>query len=247
LSDSLKFKNTAIALVAVLVLEALYIFNSVYATNNMPRETINPHIVSQNHSNGHIGIDVSSSLDIEESSFQPSPYSGEELRDVKSLSDSDIQSLLNGTGEAFGGIAKLAELNGYPGPRHVLDITSDLKLTDNQKVEIEMIYESMSRKAKAIGAKIIAIERDMDKAFANKTITEQGLKLLINNSADLYGQIRFVHLSAHIDTVRVLTAEQVQMYNKIRGYDTSGIRNIITSENNYDSNSSDIRQQHSFH
>jgi hypothetical protein len=247
LSDSLKFKNTAIALVAVLVLEALYIFNSVYATNNMPRETINPHIVSQNHSNGHIGIDVLSSLDIEESSFQPSPYSGEELRDVKSLSDSDIQSLLNGTGEAFGGIAKLAELNGYPGPRHVLDITSDLKLTDNQKVEIEMIYESMSRKAKAIGAKIIAIERDMDKAFANKTITEQGLKLLINNSADLYGQIRFVHLSAHIDTVRVLTAEQVQMYNKIRGYDTSGIRNIITSENNYDSNSSDIRQQHSFH
>jgi hypothetical protein len=237
----------AIAVVAVLVLETLFIFNSVYATNNMPRETINPHIVSQNHSNGHIGIDVSSSLDIEESSFQPSPYSGEELRDVKSLSDSDIQSLLNGTGEAFGGIAKLAELNGYPGPRHVLDITSDLKLTDNQKVEIEMIYESMSRKAKAIGAKIIAIERDMDKAFANKTITEQGLKLLINNSADLYGQIRFVHLSAHIDTVRVLTAEQVQMYNKIRGYDTSGIRNIITSENNYDSNSSDIRQQHSFH
>lgn len=238
----------AIAVVAVLVLETLFIFNSVYATNNMPRETINPHIVSQNHSNGHIGIDVSTSLEIEESSFQPSPYSGEELRDVKSLSDSDIQSLLNGTGEAFGGIAKLAELNGYPGPRHVLDIKSDFfMLTDNQKVEIEMIYESMSRKAKAIGAKIIAIERDMDKAFANKTITEQGLKLLIDNSADLYGQIRFVHLSAHIDTVRVLTEEQVEMYNKIRGYDTSGMRNIITSENNYDSNSSDIRQQHSFH
>jgi hypothetical protein len=54
-------------------------------------------------------------------------------------------------------------------------------------VEIETIYESMSHKAKAIGAKIIAIEHDMDKAFANKTITEQGLKLLIDNSADLYG------------------------------------------------------------
>jgi hypothetical protein len=247
LSVSVKFKNTTIALVIVLVLEALFIFNSVYATNNLPRETINPHIVSKNHSNGHIGKDVSSSLDIGESSFQPSPYSAEEVRDVKSLSGRDNQSLLNGTGEAFGGIAKLAELNGYPGPRHVLDITSDLKLTDNQNVEIEMIYESMSRKAKAIGVKIIAIERDMDKAFANKTITEQGLKLLIDNSADLYGQIRFVHLSAHIDTVSVLTVEQVQMYNKIRGYDTSGIRNIITPENNYASNSSDMRQQYSFH
>jgi hypothetical protein len=213
----------------------------------MPSETINSHIVSHNYSKGSIGIDIPSSLDIAESSFQPSPFSGEEVRDVKSLSDRDIQSLLNGTGEAFGGIAKLAELNGYPGPRHVLDITSDLKLTDNQKVEIEMIYESMFRKAKVLGAKIIVVERDMDKAFANKAITEQGLKLLVENSADLYGQIRFVHLSAHIDTVRVLTLEQVQMYNKISGYDTSGIQNIITSENNYDSNSSDIRQQHSFH
>jgi len=58
LSDSLKFKNTAFALVAVLVLEVLFIFNSVYATNNMPGQTITPHIASQNHSNGHVGRDV---------------------------------------------------------------------------------------------------------------------------------------------------------------------------------------------
>jgi hypothetical protein len=48
------------------------------------------------------------------------------------LSQTDIESLQNGTGDAFGGMAKLAELNGYPGPRHVLDLANELELTPNQ-------------------------------------------------------------------------------------------------------------------
>ncbi len=72
-------------------------------------------------------------------------------RDIKSFSDKDIQSLQNGTGEAFGVMAKLAELNGYPGPQHVLDMASELQLTDSQRTEIEFIYQDMSAKAKSIG------------------------------------------------------------------------------------------------
>ena len=142
------------------------------------------------------------------------------MRDIKSLSDKDIQSLQNGTGEAFGGMAKLAELNSYPGPRHVLDMASDLQLTDRQRIEIELIYQNMHDRAKGIGAAIIAVEHDMDRAFANKTITQENLKLMLDKSADLYGQLRFVHLSAHLDTMQMLTIEQVQMYDKIRGYDS---------------------------
>lgn len=153
-------------------------------------------------------------------SSQSSPYIGQEVRDIKSLSDSDIQSLQNGTGEAFGGMAKLAELNGYPGPRHVLDMASELQLTDKQRIEIELIYQNMSNIAKSIGAAIIDIEQDMDEAFANNTITQENLKLMLDKSAELYGQLRLVHLSAHLDTVQMLSMEQVQMYNKIRGYDS---------------------------
>jgi hypothetical protein len=40
-------------------------------------------------------------------------------RIIKSLSNEDIESLETGTGDAFGGMAKLAELNDYPGPRHI--------------------------------------------------------------------------------------------------------------------------------
>ena len=59
-----------------------------------------------------------------------SKYTGQEDRIIKSLSSEDIKSLQTGTGDAFGGMAKLAELNGYPGPRHVLDLANKLKLTD---------------------------------------------------------------------------------------------------------------------
>lgn len=48
-----------------------------------------------------------------------SKYTDQEDRIIKSLSSEDIKSLQTGTGDAFGGMAKLAELNGYPGPRHV--------------------------------------------------------------------------------------------------------------------------------
>jgi ATP-dependent helicase/DNAse subunit B len=106
-------------------------------------------------------------------------------------------------------------------------------------MEIELIYQNMSSKAKTIGAAIIAIEQDMDRAFANNTITEENLKLMLDKSADLYGQLRFVHLSAHLDTVQILTMEQVQMYNTIRGYDSSG-----GTDNRSISNNNSSHHQH---
>jgi hypothetical protein len=129
-------------------------------------------------------------------------------------------------------MAKLAELNGYLGPRHVLDMASELQLTDKQRMEIELIYQNMSNKAKSIGAAIIAIEHDMDRAFANKTITEENLELMLYKSADLYGELRFVHLSTHLDTMQMLTIAQVQMYNKIRGYDSGSTDNSSSSDDN---------------
>jgi hypothetical protein len=44
-----------------------------------------------------------------------SKYIGQENEIIKSLSSEDIESLETGTGDAFGGMAKLAELNGYRG------------------------------------------------------------------------------------------------------------------------------------
>jgi hypothetical protein len=219
-------------LIAILVtFGTFFTFSSIYGTMNVTTENAEQHVMGNHFNNDTNGI---SSPNL--SSFQTSPYAGQELRDIKSLSENDIQSLQNGTGEAFGGMAKLAELNGYPGPRHVLDMASELQVTDGQRIEIERIYQNMSNNAKSIGAAIIDTERDMDRAFNDKTITQENLKLMLDKSADLYAQLRFVHLSAHLDTIQVLTIEQVQMYNTMRGYD-SGSTDDTTSISNDDSSS----------
>jgi hypothetical protein len=228
---------TAILVVTILASGAFFTFSSIYGSMNVTTEIAEQHIMGNHFNNATDGISSSNM-----SSFQTSPYAGQELRDIKSLSDNDIQSLQNGTGEAFGGMAKLAELNGYPGPRHVLDMASELQLTDGQRMEIERIYQNMSTTAKRVGSAIIAIEQDIDEAFDNKTITQENLKSMLDKSADLYGQLRFVHLSAHLDTIQMLTAEQVQMYNTMRGYDSGSTGNNSSISNNESSSSN--HQQH---
>src|SRR5690625_7642314 len=50
---------------------------------------------------------------------ESSPYAGEETREIKALSKSQIAGLLAGKGMGYG---KSGELYGYPGPAHVLEI-----------------------------------------------------------------------------------------------------------------------------
>jgi len=147
-----------------------------------------------------------------------SPYSGQEAREIKSLSREDIDSLNNGTGIAFGGMAKLAELNGYPGPRHVLDLVDQMNLTEEQKTKTKAIYNEMKREAVRLGERIITIEKDMNDRFADKTISDEELKGKLAKSAEIYGQLRYVHLKRHLQMVDILTPEQVAVYNRLRGY-----------------------------
>lgn len=152
-----------------------------------------------------------------------SPYAGQEARGIKALSQNDIEGLLAGAGTPFGGMAKPAELNGYPGPRHVLDAynTGEFQLTNEQYKQVEALYEEMRSEAIELGKKIIDIENEIDDAFTSKTITNAFIQEKVKESADLYGQLRFVHLKYHLSMVEILTPQQVEQYNELRGY-TSG-------------------------
>ena len=125
-----------------------------------------------------------------------SPYAGQEVRGIKALSQEDIEGLLAGAGTPYGGMAKPAELNGYPGPRHVLDAVEagEFELTSGQQKQIEALYEEMRSEAIELGKKIIDIEKVIDDAFLNGTITEELLLEKVLESAGLYGQLRIVHL-----------------------------------------------------
>jgi hypothetical protein len=144
-----------------------------------------------------------------------SKYAGEEKREIKSLSDSDIEELQNGKGW---GLAKAAELNGVPGPVHLLEMKEEIGLNAQQIQAIEDLYENMKQKAIPLGLKLIELERKLNHHFANQTITDELLRQNLRKIAEVYKQLRYVHLSAHLNTPDILKPEQIVLYNKLRGY-----------------------------
>jgi hypothetical protein len=96
------------------------------------------------------------------------PYAGQQARPIKALSDDDLAALRKGEGM---GMAKAAELNGYPGPRHVLDLAQQLQLTDVQRRGVQAIFGRMSAAAKPLGGQLIVQEQALDQLFAEGGIT----------------------------------------------------------------------------
>jgi len=146
---------------------------------------------------------------------QPSPYAGQESRAIKALSDSEIDDLANGRGM---GLAKAGELNGYPGPIHVLDMGAELGLTQDQRAALAAIKDRMSAAAKPLGSEIIARERTLDEQFATGRITKPKLAALTSAIGTLQARLRAIHLAAHLETKEVLSAAQIARYNALRGY-----------------------------
>jgi Spy/CpxP family protein refolding chaperone len=148
-----------------------------------------------------------------------SPYAGQEQRDMKALSGDDILALLDGQGW---GLAKAAELNHYPGPKHVLELASPLQLSETQRAETQRIYDAMHAEAVHLGELILDKERDLDSLFSRKAITSHQLQNVGREIARLQGELRIIHLQAHLDTARVLTPTQMNKYDELRGYQADG-------------------------
>lgn len=143
------------------------------------------------------------------------PYAGLETREIATLSESDIADLEAGRGWGF---ALAAELNGHPGPAHVLELAEALDLSHNQIARIEVIFQQMQEEALARGADFISAERALNAAFARGGLDATELAALVNAAGQARADLRFVHLSRHLYTLDVLTKEQVDQYNVMRGY-----------------------------
>ncbi len=150
-----------------------------------------------------------------------SPYRGQDQREIKTLSDEDIRQLRSGEGW---GLAKAAELNGIPGPIHILEIAeaAKLQLSEHQLSRIRALYEEMKAKAIPLGLQLIDQERKLNQRFADGNISEEELDRLLAQIADTTSQLRYAHLSAHLETPRILTPHQIVTYNRIRGYSFDG-------------------------
>ncbi len=144
-----------------------------------------------------------------------SPYAGEEARSIKSLSDARVKGYLSGAGMGF---AKAAELNHYPGPKHVLELQGALELTPKQ---IEATKASMTRMksvAVKLGANIVERERLLNEMFAEGGKSPSEIKMIVDEIAALEGELRFAHLNAHMEMVDILSEAQIRHYDQLRGY-----------------------------
>jgi LTXXQ motif family protein len=148
-------------------------------------------------------------------SAQHSPYAGEQARDIKALSDREVTDLLTGRGM---GMARPAELNGYPGPMHVLDLRDRLGLTPEQEAAVRSSFARMEAAAKPLGAELVERERALDRAFAGGAVTAEVVRSMAAGIGDVQGRLRAVHLAAHVETRAVLSDEQVRAYDALRGY-----------------------------
>ena len=95
----------------------------------------------------------------------PQPYAGLETRPIKALSAQQIADLKAGRGM---GLALPAELNGYPGPVHVLELAGPLGLSAAQKAEMTRLYEAMKAEAMPLGERLVAEETALDALFADQ-------------------------------------------------------------------------------
>jgi Spy/CpxP family protein refolding chaperone len=143
------------------------------------------------------------------------PYAGQQTRAIKALSPEDIDELRTGAGM---GLAKAAELNGYPGPLHVLALAKELRLTPGQIRLVADIRERMSAAAKPLGGEIIDREQELDRLFAQGHVTPEHLWAETAAIGALQGRLRSVHLAEHLETRDVLTPEQLSGYRQMRGY-----------------------------
>ena len=152
-----------------------------------------------------------------------SPYAGEESRSIKSLSGKDIAELRRGGGW---GLAKAGELNGVPGPAHLLELKDEIPLNKKQVAAIRAIYKAMKGQAIFEGEKLIALEKKLDDEFRKRTINDKTLGQLLADIAGSRSKLRYIHLSTHLKTPTLLTELQITRYNALRGYGENPCGNV---------------------
>jgi hypothetical protein len=143
------------------------------------------------------------------------PYAGLQGRSIKALSEQELADLRAGRGM---GLALAAELNGYPGPAHVLELADALQLSSAQRESVQGFFDRMKTETITLGNELISLETALDRQFADKTATESSIAAATAAIGPTQAALRNAHLRYHLLTIGVLTAAQSQRYGELRGY-----------------------------
>lgn len=142
-------------------------------------------------------------------------YAGLQTRRIKALSEQQIEDLKAGRGMSM---ALPAELNGYPGPVHTLELAGEIGLTPDQERRTRALFSEMQREAGSLGERLIAAEDALDRLFREQEATPDNVMQASLTAAEAQGRLRATHLLYHLRMLDVLSAEQIEHYNTLRGY-----------------------------
>lgn len=125
----------------------------------------------------------------------------------------EFRNLQQGRGMGMG---RVAVVNGYPGPMHVLQHAAALELTEGQ---IERSRELMTRvksRAPELGNQIVDAEKRLEAMFVEGSIDAAKMDAVLLEIAELRAHLRSLHLTAHLDQAAVLTEAQLLRYKELR-------------------------------
>jgi hypothetical protein len=148
----------------------------------------------------------------------PGPYAEQIQTSVRGLSEAEIADLRNGRGM---GLARPAEINGYPGPRHVLDLAGELSLTDAQRSAVQALFEQMQAEAVPLGEEILRQYAVLEQSFRDGHASMEDVVARTGQLGEIEGRLRATHLRYHLLTRPLLTDEQNVAYSRLRGYTES--------------------------
>lgn len=143
------------------------------------------------------------------------PYAGFGQRAAAALGAEEVGDLRAGRGMGF---ALPAEVNGYPGPLHALELADRLSLSPMQRAGMEGLVVAMRSEAIPLGEALIAAERALDAVFRRGTATAEEVDRASAEAALARGRVRAAHLRVHLQARDVLTAEQRAGYARMRGH-----------------------------
>jgi len=175
-----------------------------------------------------LAISIPLSISAQHNHEAQTPYAGMQNRAIKSLSDNDIKELRRGGGW---GLALAAELNGMPGPAHMLELKDQIALNMDQVTKTQALLDEMRKVAIPTGERLIFAESELENAFAKGAVDEASLRRLLAEAESVRTELRFIHLSQHYKTVQFLKPEQIKRYNILRGYAEDPCKNIPAGHN----------------
>lgn len=164
-------------------------------------------------------VALAAGLAVAPASVAQMPYAGLQSRPIKALSEQQLSDLKAGRGM---GLALAAELNGYPGPSHLLELAEPIGLTDPQRQAVRELFDAMKAETIAIGEQLIGQEAELDALFARREATAERITALTEAIGSTQARLRAAHLRYHLSTLDLLRPAQVERYAELRGHGGGG-------------------------